>query len=584
MPFAIELSDAFKKFTLDQDKIISPEDTVKNFKERTARLNLNILDHTQRIDNGRLDIPVYFSVCGKDARKTTGTKKQMGKGATPVQSEASAVMELAERFSFFSFKNDPSNFEYGTFKDFATDSISFEHIAASVHEDSKTADEARVFLDFLPLEWTWGYNITKKKNVRVPFDWFYAINEFNGPSAGNCKEEAIMQGISEIVERHTCSIISEKNLSVPLIDPASVKDPIVCGMLEKYKNAGIELIISDFSLNTGIPTVSVLAYDPATFPEKSEIVWTAGTAPDPVKALSRALTEVAQLAGDFNSGSNYIASGLPKFTSLDQADFLRNPGKTVSISDLPDISDNNIKVEIERAISCLDNIGMDVILIETTHKDLQIPAFYTIIPGARFRERALNTTLAMFCAKLIIEKFPADQALPIILEMDSKLKNRYYLKFYAGMCFYTMEEYDAALDFFRNALELDPNQQDQASIYSYMAQCLKEQEKYNDALTFLEKGLITDDERTDILNLMGFCQFKLKKHENAIETFQKLIRLDPSSAIDYANIGSNYRELGDKKNAIKYYRKALEIDPTIRFALENLIKLSDGLAEDEDDV
>lgn len=575
----IELSDAFKQFTEDQDKTISPEETVRKFREKTEKLNLSILEYTKRIDNGRLDIPVYFSVCGKDARLVTGTKKQMGKGATPVQSEASAVMELAERFSFFSFKKNPANFTQGTFSDFEKDSIRFELIAASVHEHPDKAAEARDFFNLLPFEWTWGYNLTKKTPVMVPFDWFYAINEFNGPSAGNCREEAIMQGISEIVERHVCSIISEKKIAVPLIDPDSVKDDVVCGMLDKFRKAGIELFISDFSLDTGIPTIGVLAYDPSTFPEKSEIIWTAGTAPDPVKALSRALTEVAQLAGDFNTGSNYIASGLPKFSNLNQTDFIRNSDKTIDISDLPDISDRNIKTEIERAMESLERLGMEIILIETTHKELGIPAFYTIIPGARFRERALNTTLAMFCAKLVIEKYPADEAIEIILRMDQMLSDRYYLKFYAGMCLYTIEKYEEALDYFKEALDLGPNKQDEASIYSYMAQCLKEQERFHEALQILEKGMESDEERTDILNLMGFCQFKLKNHEKAIKCFEKLIMIDPSSAIDYANIGSNYRELGDRDNAIRYYRKALEIDPTITFALENILRLGGDIID-----
>ena len=64
-----------------------------------------------------------------------------------------------------------------------------------------------------------------------------------------------------------------------------------------------------------------------TFPEKSEIVWTAGTTPDPQKALSRALSETAQLAGDFNTGSNYIASGLPKFKNLAAAGYVINADK-----------------------------------------------------------------------------------------------------------------------------------------------------------------------------------------------------------------------------------------------------------------
>ena len=112
MSYKVILNDAFKRFTLDQDKIKSPEETIKTFKEKLKSLDLDILQSTERIDNGRLGIPVYFSRCGKDASAVTGTKKQMGKGATPSQAEASAVMELAERFSFFSFCRNPENFFY----------------------------------------------------------------------------------------------------------------------------------------------------------------------------------------------------------------------------------------------------------------------------------------------------------------------------------------------------------------------------------------------------------------------------------------------------------------------------------------
>ena len=130
----IILKDAFKTFTLDQDKIKSPKETVLQFKEKLKKIDLDILSHTRRIDNGRLDIPVYFSVCGKDASALTGTKKQMGKGATPEQAEASAVIELAERFSFFSFYNNPANFIVERHCNLNDRAISFEMIADSVHD------------------------------------------------------------------------------------------------------------------------------------------------------------------------------------------------------------------------------------------------------------------------------------------------------------------------------------------------------------------------------------------------------------------------------------------------------------------
>ncbi len=572
----ITLGNAFKTYTLDQDKIISPEETVKRFKEKLSRLNLDILEKAVRIDKGRLDIPVFISSCGQYAREITGTRKQMGKGATPRQAEASAVMELAERFSFFSFCKNQNNFFVDQFKNIQGRVIPFDMIAKSVHDTSNELDIARGIFENLHFKWTAAYNLTRGEEILIPFDWFYAINEFNGPSAGNCKEEAIIQGICEIVERHVSSLISQQRMKVPHIATTSITEPRVIDMLQKYTKTGISLFLSNFSLDMGIPTVGVLAYDPSTYPEKSEIVWTAGTAPDPQKALSRALTEIAQLAGDFNTGSNYVASGLPKFNKLSDTAFVTNAEEMIKITDLPDLSDNNIKVEIQRCISALSKKGMDVIVINTMNPLLEIPAFYTIVPGAHFRERAIGTSVGMFSAKHITESMDPKEAYSELERMDVLLPRKYYVKFYKGLCCIKIKEFETALIHFRSALDLDPKEQDIPTIYSYMGVSLKEMGKYSEAISVLEKGIHLDNERTDIYNLMGFCHFQLKENERAIEYFKKVIQLDPSSAIDYANIASNYRDLGEKLKAIHYYQIALSLDPSIDFAKNNLEILLTG--------
>ncbi|NVL89430.1 MAG: YcaO-like family protein [Desulfobacterales bacterium] len=567
------LKDAFKRFTLDQDKVLSPEETVQRFKERLKEVNLDLLEETMRIDNGRLDIPVYFSICGLDARETIGTKKQMGKGGTPQQSEASAVMELAERFSFFSFYKNPENFFVEEYRNLNNRVLPFEAIAASVHDDSDDPDKAREVFSRLPLKWTRAYNLTRDEEVVVPFNWFFAINEYNGPSAGNCTEEALSQGICEVVERHVSSIISRNKLKVPAANIDSASDTLVLEMIGKYQKVGIRLFISDFSLDTGIPSVGVLAYDPSTFPEKSEIVWTAGTTPSPQKSLSRALTEVAQLAGDFNTSSNYVASGLPKFRTLEEADFVIHADSEVDITKLPDLSHDNIRVEVENCISALSGIGMEVIVVDVTHPRLAIPAFYTIIPGAHFRERAAGTSTGMFSAKLIAESGNPEWAIAELQKVDSLMPGKYYVKFFLGSCHLSMNDPPGALRYFEEALALNPKEEDIASSYSYMGVCLKDLGQYRQAIAALEKAECYDNERTDIYNLMGFCYFKLKKHEKAIECFRKVLHLDPSSAIDYANIASNYRDMGKKEKAIRYYEVALELDPTIEFAKDNLSML-----------
>jgi ribosomal protein S12 methylthiotransferase accessory factor len=498
----------------------------------------------------------------------------MGKGATPQQAQASAVMELAERFSFFSFFKNPVHFHRSTVAGIGDQAIPFEMIARSVHDDSDDLPLSRRIFESLPLNWTRAFNLTRGTIVQVPFDWFFAINEFNGPSAGNCREEAILQGICEIVERHVSSVISHERLAVPAIRPESANDPMVVDMLAKYRRSGISLFISDFTLDMGIPSIGVLAYDPATFPDLSEIVWTAGTTPSPEKALSRALTEVAQLAGDFNTSANYVASGLPKFRRLEDARTITAPGRWIELSSLPDVSHANIRVEIESCVQALAQRGFEVLLVETTHPRLQIPAYYTIIPGAHFRERSRATSVAMFAARHIAHSLPPAEATRALAAIDATLPGKYYLQFYLGLSRLNSGETESALQHFRQALELNPDESETPSIYSYMGVALKETGRFAEALDWLNKGVALDPERTDIHNLMGYCHFKRGEHEQAVAAFQRVIDLDPTSAIDYANLGVNLEALGEPQKAIECYRVALTLDPGIEFARSHLDRLS----------
>lgn len=576
----LNLSNAFKLTGSRHDKTISPEDTIKMFKEKSKSAKLDILKQTQRIDNNRLGIPVYFSICTHDAEALTKTKKQMGKGVTPILAEASAVMELAERFSIYSFMQNKTNFITAHYDKVKEQAIPFDSIVRSVQDDlsSEKIKISEKIFSMLNLRWTKAYNITRKKEILIPIDWFFMINEFNGTSSGNCNEEAISQGACEVMERHVSALIAEGQQELPYINPQSVTNPATADLIKKFRKAGIKFYINDFTLGTGIPTIGVLAFDPSTFPHTSEIIWTAGTATSPDKALSRALTEVAQLAGDFNTASNYVASGLPKFKTLDQAEFIIGPyenktGKMIDLQELPDISDKNIKTEILNITKILKQRGFEIITLPTTDPRLDIPGFYTIIPGTSFRERAQNGSVAMFSAKYILENNPPEKAAIELETLSRLLKNKYYIKFYQGLCQLSLQQPDQALKYMESALSLDPGSQDIPSICSYTGLCLKELGEYEKAIEILTRGIHADKDRDDIYNLMGFCNFMLKRYEKAISCFEKVLELKPGSGIDHASIASNYRELGNIKKAIDYYEMALLLDPSLDFAKENLKKL-----------
>ena len=573
----IRLQDCLKTYTTDQDKAISPEETVARFKKKLEKLDLDILREVKRIDNGRLGIPVYFSVCGDDARAMTGTKKQMGKGASSIQAQASACMELAERFSFFTFKNNPENFIVGDYREMRQQGypvLAPEYLLQSVHDT--VHDEAFVedILLGIPMQWTWATNLAKNEELLIPFSWFFAINEFNGPSAGNSYEEAALQGICEIVERHVCALVTHGEMETPLIDHDSVRDPVARNLLKIFKENNIDLFLNDFTLNTGICTVAALAIDRASFPEKSEIVYTAGTTPDPEKALIRAVTEVAQLAGDFNSGSNYIASGLPKPLSMDEVSHVSDSCLTVNIADIANLGDANIRVEVENCVAALSRNEMDTFMLDVAHPELQIPAIYTIVPGAHFRERSMIKDAGLFAAKLLVELVDDPQVLEERLaRMEEMIPDAYYIDFYRGRNLYNSGLPEEALTHFQQALKLIPEQEDLPYIYSYIGNCFKDLERYDEALAVLRKGLDEDEERPDIYNIIGVCHFKMGAYGEAVKSFERAVELNPSSAMDYANLGVNHRRLGNRDEAIHFFTLALSLDSEIEFAQQQLAEL-----------
>jgi ribosomal protein S12 methylthiotransferase accessory factor len=571
----MELRDVLKGHTYGEDKVRPPEETVAEVRRRLAGLNLDILQKTMRIDTRRLDIPVFISVCGQEAIRTIGTRKQMGKGSTSVQAEASALMELVERFSFFShMKHTP--FPTSTFAEVPGETLPPEVLALAIHDRDTDLDKAVPVLRSLPFRWARTWSLSRMQEILIPIDWFYLINEYNGPAAGNALEEAILHGLCEIVERHVSSVISREEPITPTIDLATVRDEAARMLIGKYAAHGIQLVVKDFSLDTGIPTVAALAWDPSTFPQRSEIVFTAGTTTNPEKSLVRALTEVAQLAGDFQNRTSYRPT-LPKYEKLEDAAYLTTAAPVVPIESLPDLSHPNLRMEVQRCVDALVRSGLEVFIMDVTHPGLGLPAVYTIVPGAHFLDRARDTTIPAHAAKILSRSLDGPRARAGIRRLMEAFPGRHDLHFFLGLALEYEENPGEALVQFRRALELGPPASDMASIHTHIGVCLKDQGDYPNAIDALDTARALDPGLKEIYNLLGFCYYQLKEHQRSIEYFEKALEIDPGSAIDYANIASNLRELGHKQEAVFLYRMALELDPAIDFARDHVARLEEEL-------
>ncbi len=563
MPEPIRLSDALKGYTFDLDKLVTPEETIKRVRERLAHLDLRILKETQRIDSGRLDIPVYISLLDADAMAVMPTRKQMGKGATPAQAEASALMELIERFSFFSYL-DEGPLRFTTAGELKGQALPFDYLAKSLFDASPEANLAAALYDEWPLTFSPATNLTTGQALYLPFHWFYLIEEYNGPAAGNCREEALLQGLCEVVERHVGSVISHELRATPVIDPATSTDPAVQEMLAKFAKNGIKLFVRDFTLDMGIPSVGVLAYDPATFPAESELVFTVGTTTSPEKSLSRALTEVAQLAGDFHRRTSYRPT-LPKYATLAEAAYLMTPGPAQPLHALPDVSHTNLAEEIRRCLAALSRQGLEVFAVETTHPKLGIPAVYVLIPGTHFLERTRGTNVIFHLAKLAALYAPPAAAWGALARLDATFPRRFDVQFFQGITLENLEEPGAALEHFRAALELDPPAHEVASIFVHLGSCHKDLGEFDQAAAALKQARELNPALKEAHHLLGFCHFKKGEFAEAVRCFEKAIELDPGSAMDYANLGVNLARLGHKQEAAYVLRQALDLDPSLDF-------------------
>ncbi|UCF95130.1 MAG: YcaO-like family protein [Desulfobacterales bacterium] len=465
----IALTQSPKTHTVGLDKAISPAETIRNIKKVLQGIELELVRDITRIDAGRLDIPVYVCRAGKDCN--TPSPRTMGKGPSPEQSEASALMELVERFSHANFPRPECHLR-STLRDLVGETIPFENLLRVSHDGATPPEEDKREFVTLPFAWVPAYSLVQQRDFLIPYEWFADIQGTNGLSAGNTLEETILQGLCEVVERHVCAVVTIAQKPVPTIDLTTVRDPVAQELIDKFARNRIQLVCKDFSLDTGIPTVAGIAFDPATFPN-SEIVYCAGTATHPEKALIRTLTEIQQMAVDYFKQDYYAGGILPKFKHWQESYYLFDKSPPVPIQSLPDLSSDDLREEIENCTAALNRIALQPLVINISHPILQVPAVFVVMPGAAQYETAayrLNTTYylgrrlrfigqlekAMERFRLSIERHPLS-ALHCTLEIANCLKH--------------MQRWEEAIEAYKATLRCQPDRAMQHRIFNALALC-----------------------------------------------------------------------------------------------------------------
>ena len=569
------MGELSKKFLSSSRKVIAdkakfPEETVKEVEERLKSAGMKIYRGLKRIDKGRLGIPVYLSLYDVDGQKITGNFKQMGKGSTELLSQASALMELVERFSLFSFyKEVKKNGIMSTFEELKEHAIPFEIFLKSV-EDEESKDVKKIaikYLKRLPFYFIRAYEPRTGKEKLIPFHWFWVLYEYNGSAGGNTYPEASVQAICELIERHTNALSIRKNTLMPAIRRESIKGEAE-SLLKCYERLNIRVWIRDMTFGMPVPTVAVMAMDPSTYPERSEIVYAAGTATSPERALIRALTEVAQLAGDFDTEGKYVESGLPKFQTLEEAKNVVEWSYEVNLEELPNMYSEEHAEELVNLSQKLKELGYEIYLVDITHPQLNVPAVYAIIPGILFRERTRISYLYQM-VRTVSLYLSKEKMRSLLEELTEEIRDRYYLWAYLGNVYKAMGKEDDAIGCYEKALQFFPPKEDRIAILSHLADTYFRKGEYEKVINMVEMALEIN-EVPELYNIIGRVYYKLGDYLKAMEAFSRAIDLNPASAIDYANIGYCLKALNYLPVAQIYFKKALEIDPELNMAKRGL--------------
>ncbi|MGE8509993.1 MAG: YcaO-like family protein, partial [Paraburkholderia terricola] len=320
-----------------------------------------------------------------------------GKGATDTQARVSALCEALERFSSVyqgdemrvtacmeDLLDDPP-IHVNDLQQFSARQFD-ERDAINALTDDVRKQVPRPFSPRDVIDWTLAWSLVTGERRLVPLSYCYAetpesaqpdvpcVHNPNGCAAGSCLEEAILQGLLELIERDAVAIWWYNQVRRPGIDLASFADPYFDALVREYEALGWRLWALDISHDLAVPTVVALAEN--TSNGRFSIGF--GCHLDARIATQRALTEVNQLL-------DLAADGPPPWdrTKLSSTEFLypANDMLGTTSSTWQPVDAGTLKAAVEHCVARIASAGMDVLVVDKTRPDIGLPVVQVIVPG-----------------------------------------------------------------------------------------------------------------------------------------------------------------------------------------------------------
>lgn len=202
----------------------------------------------------------------------------------------------------------------------------------------------------------------------------------NGLASGNCREEALVHSLCELIERHGLYLAHSGGRPRVPLDLESIEADYCLDLIRRIRGAGMRCAAHDLTWEVGVPTIVVdlVARD---LPN----VWRgAGCHPDPSVALSRALTEAAQSRLTYISGAR---DDLTQFSEhQDPAGAFTGfvvPVPERRMEEITNLASGDVETDLGRLLDRLHLLDYEPFMVDLTRDEIGVPVVMAWIAGLR---------------------------------------------------------------------------------------------------------------------------------------------------------------------------------------------------------
>ena len=383
-----------------------PSETWEDFGRHRKALGITRVANMTGLD--RVGIPVYNAV----RPNSRSLSVSQGKGVDHDAAKVSALMESVEYWHAEYIDLPLRHESYRRMNRLApTIDIGTLPLRGGLDSVSPTFAETPAVATLetdRPMLWVEGRELLGDSPMWIPFETVtynrvgldYANTTFQvtscGLASGNDMAEATVHALSEIIERDALTLWwapAKPDYLNSMVSNASVTDPTCRRLLRLLDDAGLDTFIWDVTSDLGVPVFQVCVVEREDLPEWRSFgpCWGYGCHPDPVIALSRAITEAAQSrvtvivsSRDDNYNRQYRSQNDPAVTTSTRALF-GSVKPTRKFEDRPTVTTGSVDGDLRVLLDSIERADAGpVASVDLTKPELGIPVVKTIVPGLEF--------------------------------------------------------------------------------------------------------------------------------------------------------------------------------------------------------